>query len=379
MRLGYFTMPVHPAERPWHETLAEDRQIVILADKLGFHDAFIGEHLTDKCENITNSMIFLASVVGETKQIKLATGTSNLSQMHPALIANNAAMLDNMAKGRFILGISAGALPSDAEVLGLLAEDRNKMFAESIDVILEIWKRQPPYDIDLPDNRYKVTTARTYWPALNVGIMGKPYQQPRPEIVGTVVAPGSQGVIQMGMRDFHPLSANFLMSRYLPSHWINYAEGKAKIGQQADRAEWRVARTIFVADDDKTAERYGNSDANSPYRFYYHQLWGKLAKSKRLAGFKASPEQRDEDVTLQFVMDRLVMHGSVNRVVDQILALREEIGDFGEIVFNMVDSGLLNRRETDSVDDFKNGYDFHTAFEVEYQIQIPWDRIAGSK
>jgi alkanesulfonate monooxygenase SsuD/methylene tetrahydromethanopterin reductase-like flavin-dependent oxidoreductase (luciferase family) len=337
MRYGYFTMPVHPADRPWHETLAEDREIVILADKLGFHDAFIGEHLTDKCENITNSMIFLASVIGQTKQIKLGTGTSNLSQMHPSLIASNAAMMDHLCQGRFIFGISAGALPSDAEVLQLLDQDRLKMFAESIDVILEIWKRDPPYDIDLPNNRFKVTTAKTHYPPLSVGIMGKPYQKPRPEIVGTVVAPGSQGVIQMGMKDFHPLSANFLMPQHLPSHWTNYAEGKSKVGATANRDEWRVARTIFVADDDNTAERYGKTDAKSPYRFYYQQLFGKLAKGGRLAGFKTSPDQPNESVTLEFVMDRLCIYGTPDKVADQILALREDIGDFGEIVYCGVD------------------------------------------
>ena len=47
MRLGYFTMPVHPMGRTWAETLKEDREAVILADQLGFYDAFIGEHLTD--------------------------------------------------------------------------------------------------------------------------------------------------------------------------------------------------------------------------------------------------------------------------------------------------------------------------------------------
>ncbi len=337
MRYGYFTMPVHPASRPWHETLEEDRQIVILADKLGFHDAFIGEHLTDKCENITNSMIFLASVIGQTKQIKLGTGTSNLSQMHPTLIANNAMMFDNMAKGRFILGISAGALPSDAEALGILADDRNKMFADAIDVILEIWKRDPPYQIDLPGNRYKVTTEKTYYPALSVGIMGKPYQQPRPEIVGTVVAPNSQGVIQMGMRDFHPLSANFILTQHLKSHWENYAEGKKRVGLKADTADWRVARTIFVADDDKTAERYGYSDANSPYRFYYNQMWGKLAKAKRLAGFMERPDQPEAEITHDYVMDRLVIHGSVNKVVDQLLKFHAEVGDFGELVYAGLD------------------------------------------
>src|SRR5881275_1813384 len=168
MRLGYFTMPVHPMHRVWCETLKEDREAIILADKLGFYDAFMGEHLTDRCENITNSMMFQASLIPETKQIKLATGTTNLSQMHPVLIAQQAAMFDHLSEGRFILGVSAGALTSDAEALGILDADRNKMFAEAIDVILAIWQRDPPYDIDFPDNRYKVTTRRTM--ALNIGV-----------------------------------------------------------------------------------------------------------------------------------------------------------------------------------------------------------------
>src|SRR5262249_36025508 len=87
MRVGYFTMPVHPMHRNWAETLKEDREAIILADKLGFYDAFMGEHLTDACETITNSMMFHASLIPATTRIKLATGTSNLSQMHPVLIA----------------------------------------------------------------------------------------------------------------------------------------------------------------------------------------------------------------------------------------------------------------------------------------------------
>src|SRR5260221_6271805 len=104
MRLGYFTMPVHPAHRDWTDTLQEDREAIILADKLGFHDAFMGEHLTDRCENITNSMLFHATLITETRQIKLATGTTNLSHMHPVLIAQHAAMFDHLSRGRFILG-----------------------------------------------------------------------------------------------------------------------------------------------------------------------------------------------------------------------------------------------------------------------------------
>ncbi|HWL80674.1 MAG TPA: LLM class flavin-dependent oxidoreductase [Roseomonas sp.] len=337
MRLGYFTMPIHPMHRNWTETLKEDRQAVILADQLGFHDAFIGEHLTDTCENVTSSMMFLASLVSDTKRIKLATGTANLSHHHPVIIASQAAMLDHLSEGRFILGISPGALTSDAEVLGILDQDRNKIFAEAIDVILEIWARDPPYDIDLPDNRFKVSTARTQALHLGVGNLAKPYQKPRPEIVGTVLAPGSQGVIAMGRRDFHPLSANFLLPMWLRSHWENYAEGKAQVGQTPRMEDWRVARTIFVADDEATAARYGGDDPNSPYAFYYRQLLAKMTRSKRLFVFKTHREEPDEAVTQERVMRECVIRGTVDQVVEQILALRERIGDFGEIVYAGLD------------------------------------------
>jgi alkanesulfonate monooxygenase SsuD/methylene tetrahydromethanopterin reductase-like flavin-dependent oxidoreductase (luciferase family) len=337
MRLGYFTMPVHPMGRDWSQTLREDREAIILADKLGFHDAFVGEHLTDACENITNSMMFHATLIHDTKTIKLATGTTNLSQMHPVLIAVNAAMLDHLAQGRFILGVSAGALPSDSEAIGILDQDRNKIFAEAIDVILAIWEREPPYDIDFPDNRFKVTLNRTAAHHLGVGIMAKPFQKPRPEIVGTVVAPFSPGVVLMGRRDFHPLSANFLLAQHLKSHWTNYAKGKAEVGRKANVADWRIARTIFVADDDKVAKRYGRDDPVSPYRFYFSQMRAKMKRGGRLYVFKSHKEQPDDEITEDFVMDNCVFHGSVNKVVDQILALREQTGDFGELVYAGMD------------------------------------------
>jgi alkanesulfonate monooxygenase SsuD/methylene tetrahydromethanopterin reductase-like flavin-dependent oxidoreductase (luciferase family) len=346
MRLGYFTMPVHPVHRNWTETLKQDREAIILADKLGFASAFVGEHLTDRCENVTNSMTFLATLIPATTQIKLGTGTANLAQKHPVLIASQAAMFDHLAEGRFILGVSPGALTSDSEVLGTLDLDKNQLFAEAIDVILAIWEGEPPYNIDLPNNRFKVSTAKTMALNLGVGYLGKPYQQPRPEIVGTVLAPFSPGVVLMGKRDFHPLSANFLLAQHLKSHWANYCKGKAEVGAEAKTSDWRVARTLFVADDDKVAERYGNSDAASPYRFYYSQMHAKLIRSKRLFVFKSHREQPDDEITQDFVVDNLVIHGTVNKVVDQVLALREQVGDFGELVYggmDWVDPALAKR------------------------------------
>ena len=337
MRLGYFAMPMHPLGRTWAETLREDREAVILADSLGFSSAFIGEHLTDRHENITNSLLFLATLISDTKQIKLGTGTTNLSQQHPVVVAANSAMFDQLSGGRFILGISAGALPSDAEALGILDQDRNAMFAESIDVITAVWEGEPPYDIDLPGNRFKVTTATTLDLEVGVGIIGKPLQTPRPEIVGTVVAPFSKGVVAMGARDFHPLSANFLLPQWVATHWPNYVEGRESVGGQASPGDWRVARTVFVADDPAVAESYGRADANSPYRYYYSKMLGKMRTLGRLGLFKTSRDQPDDEVTLEHVLDKLVICGTPDSVAEQVLELREQTGDFGELVYAGLD------------------------------------------
>ena len=346
MRLGYFTMPLHPLHRDATETMHEDRETIIFADQLGFYDAFVGEHLTDQAENVTNSLLFLATLIFSTRNIKLGSGTSNLSHSHPTLLAAQAAMFDHLAKGRFIFGISPGALNSDAEALGILDQDRNKMFAEAIDVILAIWQREAPYNIDFPDNRFKVTTATTSVPEIGRGIMLKPYQKPLPEIVGTVVAPFSKGVVAMGQRDFHPMSANFLLPHWLASHWANYAEGKHSVGVAPRTQDWRIARTIFVADDDATARAYGRDDANSPYRYYYRQMLTKMIMSKRHVIFKKHKDEDDSQVTLDRLLDELVITGTANEVADKILGLREQVGDFGEIVYagmDLVDPKLGRR------------------------------------
>ncbi|MEI8055896.1 MAG: LLM class flavin-dependent oxidoreductase [Actinomycetes bacterium] len=346
MKLGYFSMPLHPLGRTWAETLREDRNGVILADKLGFYDAFIGEHLTDHHETITNSLVFLATLISDTENIMLGTGTTNLSHQHPVLVAANSAMFDHLSNGRFILGVSPGALPSDAEVLGILNEDRNQMFAESIDVITRIWESEPPYKIDIPGNRFKVTTETTIDLDLGVGVMPKPLQQPRPEIVGTVVAPYSKGVIQMGAKDFHPLSSNFLLPQWVATHWPNYVEGKASVGVVADTNDWRVARTIFVADDEATARRYAIEDPASPYVFYYSQMLKKMRKIGRLELFKTHRDQPDDEITLDYVLDKLVLTGTADSVAEQVLSFRDEIGDFGELIYaglDWVDEDLARR------------------------------------
>ena len=94
-----------------------------------------------------------------------------------------------------------------------------------------------------------------------------------------------------------------------------------------------MARSIFVAEDDKVARAYGGDDPGSPYRFYMSQLTEKLKKARRMIAFKPGPEMPDEDITFDYIFDNIVIRGSVNRVVDRILQLHEQIGDFGTLLY----------------------------------------------
>ena len=331
MNLGFFTMPVHRLDRDYTQTLEEDREAVILADRLGYSEAYVGEHLTDAAESITNSMLFQASLISETRNIRLGTGTTNLSHAHPVVIAAQAAMLDHLLKGRFLFGISPGALESDAAALGLLGLDRRAMFSESIGHIVAIWQGEAPYDLE--GKHWKITTRETLFPEVGIGPIVKPYQKPHPPVLGTVVAPHSSTATEMGRRGFLPISANFLMENWVPTHWANYVKGCEEVGRTPDRADWRVARSIFVNDDHRTALDYGRANERSPYRFYYRQLFTKLKKLGRHAAFKPTADFPDEELTLDFIVDHLVIAGDPKSVTDQLLAFREVTGDFGTLLY----------------------------------------------
>ncbi len=341
-------MPLHPPGRIPHETLREDQEAIILADQLGFSEAYVGEHVTDLSENVTSCMMFLASVARLTKNIKLGTGTINVPNSHPAAIAAQVAMLDHLLEGRFIMGISPGGLMSDAEVFGNFERDRLEMFVEGINMVLDIWKGEPPYD--LKGKYFNISTARSMIPEIGQGAILKPFQRPAPPIVVTAVAPFSKGVTAAAERGWDPISANFLLPKWVKTHWSSYAQGCETAGRPALPANWRVAKSIFVTEnDDALAKRYAHT-AEGPYHFYFKQLIRKLVGyGGRSNLFKADQSEPDDSINADTVAPKLVIAGSVDSVVDQILALRDEVGDFGTLLYachDWVDPAMGKRSMT---------------------------------
>ena len=330
MDLGFFTMPIHPLDKDWRLCLNEDRAAFLLADELGFTEGYVGEHVTDKAENITSSIAFIAWIANQTQNIRLGTGTINVPTMHPAAIAAQVAMLDHMLDGRLNFGISPGGLISDAEVFGNLDKDRTAMFVEGVDAVLNIWASEPPYDIE--GEHWQISTARTMMVDIGQGILPKPLQKPHPPVITTVVAPYSKGIVEAAARGWDPISGNFLLPQWVATHWPKYVEGCQKGNREADPSNWRVARSIFVANDLNTAREYALG-SKSPYRFYFDQILTKMKKAGRANLFKEDQSMQDDDVTIDYVLERCVTWGTPDKVADDLLAFREQVGPFGTLLY----------------------------------------------
>jgi alkanesulfonate monooxygenase SsuD/methylene tetrahydromethanopterin reductase-like flavin-dependent oxidoreductase (luciferase family) len=164
------------------------------------------------------------------------------------------------------------------------------------------------------------------------GIIARPLQRPHPPIVVTAVAPFSKGVTEAAARGWDPISANFLMPAWVKSHWPKYVEGCERAGRVADPANWRVAKSVFVARDAAIAKAYA-TDPDGPYVYYYRSLFTKLKRGGRLDLFKTRRDQPDDEVTLQSISDRLIIHGTPESVADQLLAFQDEVGSFGTLLY----------------------------------------------
>ena len=331
VKLGLFMMPLHDPARRYADILDEDRQAIILADRLGFSEVYVGEHISSWSERITSPLMFLASVIQQTRQIKFGTGVINLPQVHPATIAAQAAMFDQMSGGRLILGVGPGGLVSDMELFAVPAPElRSAMVQEAVDIILKLWSSDPPYDIR--GRFWNISLKDNIWPEFKVGWVPRPAQQPHPLIALSLVTPNSASAKIAGERGWLPVSGNFFHRRYLRGHWEKYVEGCAAAGRQADPAIWRVARCILVTATDGEAESHLADPANG--LAYYHSFVRHSFSEGRKALYLIKPdlEQPDDAVTVEAIKRSQVIAGSPRRVLDQLIALRDEIGHFGTLL-----------------------------------------------
>jgi alkanesulfonate monooxygenase SsuD/methylene tetrahydromethanopterin reductase-like flavin-dependent oxidoreductase (luciferase family) len=331
VKLGMFMMPFHPHDRDYGAVLAEDQEAIVLADRLGFTEAFVGEHFSSLSEPITSPLIFLATLVPRTERIIFGTGVLNLPQMHPAAVAGYAAMFDHLCRGRFIMGIGPGGLVSDFELFDVAqAELRPQMMLESIDAILRLWREDPPYDI--AGQFWKISLASHVYPQFGVGRIPRPCQRPHPPIALSLLTPNSTSARTAGERGWIPVSGQFFHRRYLRGHWEKYAEGCEAVGRRPDPDVWRVSRSVLVTETESEATDYLADPASGLTYYYDWFLFSFSRLRKALFMVKGQLEMPDEDVTVDTIKRALIIAGSPRQVLDQLVSLRDETGHFGTLL-----------------------------------------------
>jgi limonene 1,2-monooxygenase len=253
MRFGIFMAPFHPpAGQDPISAVQRDLEVVQLLDRLGYEEAWIGEHHSAGSEIIPDPMIFIAFAAPQTRHIKLGTGVLSLPYHNPLLVADRAFFLDQLLRGRFMLGLGPGALPGDAAMLGISIEDQRGALEQDTDVLMHLLRSDEPITIETP--RYKLVNAKSqYGPTTDFDIAVAAIASPTgPRVAGK----HGVGLLSIGATTTDGFDL-------LAHHWDVMEERAAKFGTVADRNQWRLVGPMHIAETREQAiedVRYGLDD-----------------------------------------------------------------------------------------------------------------------
>jgi limonene 1,2-monooxygenase len=224
-----FFAPFHPVGQNPTLALEYDLERTVALDRLGYDEAWFGEHHSGGYELIGSPEIVIAAAAERTKHIRLGTGVTSLPYHHPWLVADRWVLLDHLTRGRVVFGAGPGALPTDAHIMGIDPVEQRRMMEESLEAILALFRSDEP--VDRKTDWFTMREAR---------LQMRPYTHPYPEVaVAAMVTPsgprlaGQQGVSLLSLS-------------------MSVAEGFAAIGQAWGVAEEQAARHDRPAPDRRT-------------------------------------------------------------------------------------------------------------------------------
>jgi limonene 1,2-monooxygenase len=240
LRFGIFMAPFHspPGQNPT-TALARDVSTIELLDELGYDEAWIGEHHSCGTEIIASPEIFIAHVAAQTDHIKLGTGVLSLPYHNPLWVADRAILLDHLTRGRFMLGLGPGSLPSDAAMIGLDMPQTRELLEEAVEIIVRLMRSDDP--VNFENDRWVLRDARLHL---------RPYTVPHPEIAVAAVAspagPRLAGRHGLGLLSVGATTAAGFDA--LALHWDVMEERAAHYGTQVDRDAWRLVGLMHLAE-----------------------------------------------------------------------------------------------------------------------------------
>jgi limonene 1,2-monooxygenase len=318
MKFGIFMAPFHRVGENPTLALERDMQLIEWLDDLGYDEAFIGEHHSAGWEIISSPEIFMAVAAARTKRIMLGSGVVSVPYHHPFHIANRFALLDQLTRGRVMLGCGPGALPSDAYMLGIETTTQRDRMVEGLQAIMRLFNEEGNISID-----------GSYFKMHEAHLQVKPYQQPMPVFVANTISPSGMvaaGKIGCGVLSVAAFSPGGLAS--LPKRWAMAEEIAAENGKTVDRKNWRLVFPVHLAETTKEAADDVREGGNAWIQKYFIETLAARVQ------FEEYPGQPTEEMT----MDRMIARGGaiVGTPEDAIKRINEVIevsgGGFGGLL-----------------------------------------------
>ena len=308
MRYGLFLPPFHAIDE--NPTLAFERDLQLLEalDRMGYDEAWIGEHHSGGWETITDPAVFIGVASQRTKRIMLGTGVTSLPYHHPLNVADRMTLLDHLTRGRVMLGVGPGALPSDAAMMGIDHSELRTRMDESLGCILRLLAGE-------------TFSHKSHWFELdNARIHVLPYTKPRfPVVVACVQTPSGPTVA--GRHGVSLLAIGSTVFGGLGDYkdmWDTAQAAATEAGNVMVRDDWRIVMPIYIADSRKEAMR----DVTDGFRRVEDEYIG------RVVGIPHRAEN-----TIDGLVERdLAIIGSPDDAVESIKRLEEASGGFGTLL-----------------------------------------------
>jgi limonene 1,2-monooxygenase len=310
LRFGIFLAPFHPVGQNPTLALQRDLDLVVHLDRLGFDEAWIGEHHSAGYEIIASPEVFIATLAERTRHIRLGTGVSSLPYHHPLILADRILLLDHLTQGRVMFGVGPGALPSDAFMMGIDVARQRDMMEEALEAILLLFRSDEP------------VTYETDWFSLrDARLQLRPYTHPHPEVaVAAQISPAgprAAGRFGCSLLSIGATSAGGFDA--LGYHWGVMEERAAEYAQPANRRDWRLVGPVHIAETREQA-----------YRDVQFGLAEWVDYFQRVAALPLAPESTvAEELADAVNASGFAVIGTPDDAIAQIERLVEQSGGFG--------------------------------------------------
>ena len=306
MRFGAFLAPFHdPRENP---TLALERDLdlIVLMDRLGLDEVWVGEHHSTGWEYVASPEIFLAVAAERTRHIRLGTGAVSLTYHHPLMVADRIVLLDHLTRGRVNFGVGPGGHLSDAAMLGIPAAEIRDRMEQSLATIMHLLTSTEP-----------LTASGPGWEMHDAVLQLRPYQRPHPPLaIPSLESPF--GMSLAGRLGAAPLSLFFGASD-LAAQWAITQDAAARAGRAANRHDWRVVVPVHLAETREQAVEEVRAGGGEWMFEYVQALTGRPAPV-------AGPKEAAVD---QMIEAGSWVIGTPDDLTAFIRGLEERTGGFG--------------------------------------------------